>query len=166
MIPAPDLVPLSWVPFAVGAGVGVLIGAFLWAGYVVDETDSRKLRVLLVLPCLVVGLILPGAAAAIVANVARTKADEQLRRDAFEQALDATLVETEHTKSNLLSDSRSTRSVRTLPRDPGREVETRIWRDGTVYDCTVLMVNGGWAVTCVDADGQSFAMEPVERGAK
>ncbi|MBD3778337.1 MAG: hypothetical protein IE923_03620 [Micrococcales bacterium] len=165
MIPAPDVVPLSWVPFAVGAGVGVVFGVYLWAVYVMDETDSCKLRVLLVLPCLVVGQILPGAGAAIVANVLRTKADEQLRRDTLEQALDATLVVTEHTKSDPLRGPRSTLGVRALPRDPGREVETRIWRDGTVYDCTVLMVNDGWAVTCIDADGQPFAMQPDERGA-
>ncbi len=165
MIPAPDVVPLSWVPFAVGAGVGVVIGVYLWAVYVLDETDSRKLRVLLVLPCLVVGQILPGAGAAIVANVLRTKADEQLRRDALEHALDATIVETERTTKALLSGPATTRGVATLPRQRGREVETRIWRDGTVYDCTVLMVNDGWAVTCIDADGQPFAMEPDERGA-
>lgn len=162
MIPAPDVVPLSGVPFAVGAGIGVLIGGFLWAAYVLGETDSRTVRALGLLPCLVAGLILPGVGAAIVANAARTNADEQLRRETFEQALDATLVETEITTNRLLG---ATRGVPTLPREPGREVETRIWRDGTVYDCTVLMVNDGWAITCTDADRQRFAMEPDERGA-
>jgi hypothetical protein len=162
VIAVPEATVMSVTPFLVGGSIGALILTFFAITIGCDEFKSWPGRIAVCMAGVLLGAGLGAGGGWVVASLMRTSATSAHDREVFEDHFGVTLVERQADQDCTVTFFRACDPtvVPRLPRDLGKRVEATVWRDGQVHACTVLVVAGGWVVTCVAEDGETFELTP------